>query len=310
MVEAAQDRLSGTLVGMPQIHPTAVVSPQATLEEGVRVGPLCVVEGPVHLAADVRLMGSNWLRGPMRIGEDTLLYPGACVGLPPQHKAIAESDEVGGVEIGAGCVLREHTTVHAAMKPGERTRVGERLYLMAGAHIGHDCVVGDDVIVCNGSVLAGHVEVHERAYVSGLVSVHQFCRIGTGAMTVGTTAFNVDVPPWCTVVAPNVLGGVNLVGLRRAGVPREEIGLAREAFRRVFRRRTARDEMIAVLEEIGAACGPARQMAEFVRGSKRGVMTGDGRPRIYTLQWLRRAMRPEVWREGLDMPEAAEETLA
>lgn len=278
-----------------QVHPTALVSEEATLEEGVIVGPRCTIEGPVRVAEGCRLLGDVHLRGDVEIGPRTIVYPYACVGYGPQHVKYGPDDPVGGVRVGAGGVIREHATIHASMYPGKHTTIGERIYMMVASHIGHDCLVGDDVIMCNGALLAGHCEIAPRVYISGNAAIHQFCRVGTGAMVVGGAGCNADVPPFCTLVAPNMLGGLNLVGMRRAGIPRAEITIARRAYREVFRKRFDRAEQIRILDRLGEDSAPVREMAAFVRGSKRGVLSGDGRPRPHMLHWFHERLRPEAW---------------
>lgn len=292
----------------PDIHPTALVDDAARIAPGVRIGPRCTVEGPVVLGEGVTLIADVHVHGDTRIGPGSVVYPYACIGFGPQHVKIRHGDPIGAVRIGTDTVIREHATVHASMYPDQKTVVGDRLYLMVGGHIGHDCVVGDDVIICNGAMLAGHCEIADRAYLSGGVSVHQFCRVGRGAMLAGGSSCNADVPPYCTLITMNTLNGLNLVGMRRAGLPREEITLARRAYREAFRVRLDRGEQIRRLEALADRCGPAREMAEFVRTTERGVLCGDGRPMAYTLRWLRKALRPDAWIEKI--PEEEHDALA
>lgn len=292
---------------MPSVHPSATVSDEARLAPGVTVGPRCTIEGPVVLGENVTLIGDVHIYGDTHLGPGSTVYPYACVGFGPQHVKLGHGDPIGGVRIGAHAVIREHATIHAAMHVGTHTTIGDRFYIMVSSHVGHDCVIGDDVIVCNSSLLAGHCEIGDRVYVSGVVAVHQFCRIGTGAMLVGGTMCNADVPPFCTLVAPNMLGGLNLVGMRRAGIPRDEITTARRAYREVFRVRIDRAEQLRRLDALGEHAAPVREMAEFVRSSKRGVLSGDGRPRPHTLHWLRHALRPGAWKNLNEFAPIAED---
>lgn len=292
---------------MPSVHPSSTVSDEARLGPGVTVGPRCTIDGPVVLDENVTLIGDVHVYGDTHIGPDSTVYPYACVGFGPQHVKFGHGDPIGGVRIGRNAVIREHATIHAAMHEGAHTTIGDRFYIMVSAHVGHDCVVGSDVIVCNSSLLAGHCEIGDRVYISGNVSVHQFCRIGTGAMLVGGTMCNADVPPFCTLVAPNMLGGLNLVGMRRAGIPRDEITITRRAYREVFRVRIDRTEQLRRLDALGEHAAPVREMAGFVRESKRGVLAGDGRPRPHTLLWLRRALRPGAWKNLNELAPIAED---
>ncbi len=261
------------------IHPSAIVSSDATIEPGVTVGPRCTIEGPVTLRAGVTLIGDVHITGDTEIGAGTMVYPYACIGFGPQHIKIKPGDPVGGVRIGADCTIREHATIHAAMHEGAHTVLGDRDYIMVAGHIGHDCVLGDDVIVCNSAQVAGHCEIADKVYISGNVSVHQFVRIGRGAMLSGGTQTGLDIPPYAVLAGRNVLAGLNLVGMRRAGIPREEITRARAAYRGAFRRGVTRAEQLAQLDEHAESSEVAKMMADFVRASSRGIASARPRPR-------------------------------
>lgn len=269
------------------IHPTAIVSAQATIEPGAHIGPGCIIDGPATIRSGANLIANVHVAGDTQIGENTTIYPYACVGFGPQHIKIKPGSPIGGLTIGSDCVIREQTTIHAAMEPGTRTIVGNRLFLMATAHIGHDCIIGNDVVMCNGALAAGHVEIHDKAFLSGMVAVHQFCRVGRNAMLGGGTIASSEVPPYCTLVAMNTLGGLNLVGMRRSGISGNDISKTKEAYRKAFRVRLSKDQQLAILDELGESCEPVRLMAEFVRTSKRSVSLGDGKPRPHIMQWLR-----------------------
>lgn len=258
----------------PVIHPTAVVDPRCELAEGVEIGPFCILRGVVRLARGVKLMSHVCIDGPAEIGENTEVYPGVCIGFPPQDVKFKPGMPTAGVKIGANTLLREHVTIHAASKPpgeGHPTTIGDNCFLMVNSHLGHDARVGHGVILVNGVLLAGHTEVQDRATLSGAAAIHQFVRIGRFAFVTGLTGHALDVPPFCIAGARNTIFGINAVGLRRAGFPREHITLLRKAFRLGFRVRQPRAEQIAVLRDLGAACPPVLEMAEFVAASKRGV---------------------------------------
>lgn len=258
----------------PVIHPSAIVDSRARLAPGVEIGPGCVVRGEVSLAQGVRLIGGVYIEGPVEIGDGTLVYPGACIGFPPQDVKFKPGMPTAGVKIGANCLIREHVTIHSASKaPGEGapTTIGDNVFMMANSHAGHDAKVGNGVILVNAVLLAGHSEVQERATLSGAAMVHQFGRIGKFAFISGGTAQAMDVPPFCIAGARNTIHGINAVGLRRAGFPREHITLLRQAFREAFRVALPRKEQVAVLRELGKTCPPVLDMAEFVEKSKRGI---------------------------------------
>lgn len=278
---------------MAFVHPTSLVSEATTLADDTSIGPMCVLEGPVTLGRGVRLIGQCWLRGPVTVADHTTLYPGVVLGMPPQHTVRDPNAPTLGVAIGARVTLREHVTIHAAMLDDGPTRIGDGSYLMSSAHVGHDCVVGERVIMATGAMLAGHCRVADLANISGAVTVHQFVRIGRGAMLSGGTGVSMDVPPWTMVVDRNTLGGLNLVGLRRNGVPREEITTVREAYRRAFRSGVPRLEMLGILDALAPRSPIVADLAEFVRTSTRGIAPGDGSPRPGMLRWLRH------WRDGV-----------
>jgi UDP-N-acetylglucosamine acyltransferase len=256
---------------MQRIHPTAIVSSEAEIGEDVEIGPQCIVQGKVRLDRGVRLIAQVYLQGPLRIGENTRVYPGAAIGMDPQDVKFKEGDITAGVVIGARSIIREQVTIHAATKPDIPTRVGDGVFMMVGSHMGHDTSIGNNVIMVNGSGLAGHSQVGDNATLSGLAIVHQFCRVGRFAFMSGRSGITMDVPPFCILAERNGLVGINVVGLRRAGMPREQITAIRAAFRDVFRPILTRPEMVEILEERGRECPPVAEMAEFVRTTKRGI---------------------------------------
>ncbi len=264
---------------MSKIHPSASVSPEAILGDGVEIGPQCVVEGNVTIGAGVRLIGHVYVCGPAQIGDGTTIYPNCCLGFPGQDWKFKPGDPTPGVRIGKGCILREHVTVHAATKPDRPTTVGDRCMMMVGSHLGHDSRIGNDVVMVNYSGLAGHAEVGDNATLSGMVGIHQFVRVGRFVFMSAGVGVSMDVPPFCIVPERQRIEGINRVGLRRSGMPREHITLLDEAFRKAFRPgNLSRAEMIEKLLQIGAGCPPVVEMAEFVRQSKRGICPGPGRP--------------------------------
>lgn len=279
---------------MASVHPTAIVPPEAVLGEGVEIGPHCVLSGAVTLGARVRLLANVFLQGPVTIGEGTILYPGACIGFEPQDFKFKPGATTAGVTIGADCLIREHVTIHAASNHHTPTRLGDNCFMMAYTHLGHDCQVGNRVIMVNYSGLSGHCEVADSATLSGHVGAHQFVRIGRLAFLSGGTSVGMDVPPFCMVPERNRLGGLNLVGMRRAGMGREEITEVRRAFRDLFRRPTPKNEMLAELDARAKACPAVAEIAEFVRGTKRGICPGMGRPPRVLTTWLQRRRRGEI----------------
>ncbi len=261
-----------TMRPMPQIHPTATVSREAELDESVQIGPMCVVEGAVKLAAGVRLIGNVYIQGPATIGEGTTIYPFACLGFPGQDFKFKLGDKTAGIVVGRECLIREHSTIHAATNDHTPTTVGDRLFLMANAHIAHDCRVGNNVVMVNNSAIAGHSQVADGVTFSAAALLHQFNRVGRLGFVSGASSLTNEMPPFCVAWGRNQMIGVNLVGLRRAGIPREHITLIRRAYREAFRSRVSKAECLTILRQIGSECPPVMEMADFVASAKRAIV--------------------------------------
>jgi UDP-N-acetylglucosamine acyltransferase len=259
---------------MPMIHASASVSPQAVLGAGVRIGPGCVLEGAVTLGDNVEVIANAYLRGPLTIGPGTVIFPGVWLGFSAQHLKVKPSDPTAGVRIGAGCTLRENATVHAATKIDVPTIIGDACYLMVNAHVGHDCRVGSNVTMVNNTALAGHAEIADQVTLGGGAMVHQFTRVGRLAMIGGGAKIVADAPPFSLVVERAYLSGINVVGLRRAGVERQQITRVREACRRAFKQPLTRPEMQQILDELAGASPLVAEMAAFIRGGQRPISVG------------------------------------
>jgi UDP-N-acetylglucosamine acyltransferase len=250
------------------VHPTAIIDPQAQVDESADVGPFCVIEGPVRVGPGTVLAPYVHLLGHTEVGSNCRLHSGTVVGDLPQDRAFSGAKSY--VRIGNDTILREHVTVHRGTIPDSTTIIGDRCILMAGAHVGHNCVVADDVMIVNGAMLGGHVQVGRRAVLSGNVAVHQFVRIGEFAMIGGLTKITQDVVPYFMVDGPGLVVGINRVGMRRAGIDREGMEDAKTAFRILCRAQGSMKTLVARLDE--AMHSPAgRIIYDFVATpSKRG----------------------------------------
>ncbi len=257
---------------MPEVHPTATVSPQAQLAPDVRIGPRCTLTGDVRIAAGTHLIGDVYLRGPLTLGERNLIYPHACLGFPPQSRSVALEHEGLGVTIGHDNTLREGCTVHSALFDDHPTTLGNDNYLMAYVHVAHDARIGNGCILANNVLLGGHVEVQNGAVLGGASAFHQFVRIGELAMVAGLCGPDQDVPPFCMVDYPGArVISINRRGLRRAGLGKHARPL-RRAFELLYHsRHTNSVAAAAILDELGddPLC---RRMAEFVQTTKRGLV--------------------------------------
>lgn len=228
--------------------------------------------GPdVKLGKDVKVHPFAHIDGHTTIGDHSEIFPHACLGGPPQDLSYKGSPTM--LVIGEKAVIREGASIHRASEKEDRvTVVGARLYLMGNAHIGHDCRIGDDVIITHGSALGGHCHIGDRAIIGGNSSIHQHCRIGTMVMIGGGTLAIQDVPPYCLAQGnPARLFGLNEVGLDRRGFPSATISALRKVYRLLFRSdRTRKDAVAAARGEWGNVPEVAGLLA-FLDGSKRGI---------------------------------------
>ncbi len=271
----------GSSIASARVHPTAIVDTSVQMGPGVEIGPGCIVRGDVKLGAGVKLIAQVCIEGPCEIGEQTSLYPFACIGFPPQDYKFKDGAPTAGVKIGRECLIREHVTIHQSSKTTHPTTVGDRCMLMVASHLGHDTVIGNDVILVNAVLLAGHVRVGDKATLSGNVAVHQFCRVGRLAFVSGGNAFSTDVPPFCIGGSRNTIMGLNKVGMRRNGVPREDINQLDRAFRLAFAERIPRPEMISRLAELAEQSEYVREFRDFLaektgKSIAQARFSGDG----------------------------------
>lgn len=232
------------------VHPTAIV------EDGVQLGAGCVI----HAYAVVR-------RGTV-LGDGVAVHPFAVVGGDPNFLKF-DPATVSGVRIGAGTVVREHASINRSIYPGKDTVVGARCYLMANAHVGHDCAVGDDVVLATNIMLGGHVDVGSHTFFGGGAGAHQFSRIGEGVMIAGLARITQDLAPFLLVAERNEVAGLNLVGLRRRGVARESIAELKDCYRDVFAGGDPR-KLAAARLAAGVRSAEAKRFLEFFATGKRG----------------------------------------
>lgn len=255
------------------IHPTAIIHPKAKLDSTVRVGPYAVIDEGVEIGPDCVIGPHAYLTGLTKIGSGNTFHAGCVIGDAPQD--LKYKNEPTRVRIGDNNVFREHVTVHRSNKTSEDTIIGSRNFLMHHAHVAHNCLVGNDVIIANGVMLGGHAVVDDRVFLSGNCLVHQFCRVGTLAMMQGGSATTKDLPPFCTALRFNEICGLNIVGLRRAGFSPEERLELKKVYRLLFR--SGKNLRAAVAEGQETFSGKAAKiLLDFVAGTKRGVSADVG----------------------------------
>jgi len=253
------------------IHPLAVVSPEAEIGPHVHIGPFSIVEPDVTIGPQCILEGHVVVKAGTTLGPDNHVLEGAVLGGFPQH--VHMPDSPGRVIIGSGNTIRENVTVHRALEADNLTVIGDHNLLMVNSHVAHDCRLGNHTIITNNAMLAGHVTVEDRAYISGAAGIHQFCRIGTLAMVGGQAHLPKDVPPFVTVDGlSSLVVGLNQIGLRRAGFDREAVRQLKAAYRVIYRSGLAWAEILKRLKS-EFPDGPAAEFYRFLSTTSRGIVS-------------------------------------
>jgi UDP-N-acetylglucosamine acyltransferase len=250
---------------MPQIHRTAVVAAGAVLAEDVVVGPYCIVGEEVELGPGVKLYSHAVVEGRTTIGAHTRIFPFASIGFEPQD--LKYQGEPSGLVIGCRNTIREYVTMSPGTAGGGMlTRVGDDCLFMVGAHVAHDCRIGDHVILVNNATLGGHVVVEDYAILGGLSAVHQFVRIGRHAMIGGMSGVERDVIPFGLVMGERArLTGLNIVGLQRRGFSREDINGLRSAYQLLFHAGGTLSDRVNEAAERFAGIAPVADIIAFIR---------------------------------------------
>ncbi|MDR9435969.1 MAG: acyl-ACP--UDP-N-acetylglucosamine O-acyltransferase [Thiohalophilus sp.] len=250
------------------IHPTAVVSDQAQLGSGNQVGPFVVIHDDVILGDNNVLHSGVVVHSGSRIGHANRIHEYAVIGGLPQDLGFDPATS-SYVTLGDENVLREAVIIHRASVANEHTRLGNHNYLMNGAHLGHDCVLGNHVVIAPYAALGGFVSVADRAFISGGVMIHQFARVGELAMIGGNSKITRDVLPFLiTDGMPGRVRGLNVVGLRRAGYPAPDLRALKQAYRILFRGEADLAASLEQLQSLGT--DSTSRLAAFIEGSKRG----------------------------------------
>ncbi len=251
---------------MPQIHPTAIIEPGAEIAATATIGPYCHVGGKVALGDGVELLSHVVVAGRTSVGEGTRIFPFASIGHRPQD--LKYKGEESSLIIGRRNTIREYVTMNPGTEGGGMvTRIGDDCLFMANAHVGHDCVLGNHIVMANSVPLAGHVVVGDYAAFGGLAAVHQFVRIGEHAYVGGLTGVERDVIPFGLVIGDRArLVGLNMVGLQRRGFSREDIQALRGAYQMLFEdaNGTLADRVAAVAARY-LEVPPVRDLVDFMR---------------------------------------------
>jgi UDP-N-acetylglucosamine acyltransferase len=253
-----------------KIHPAALVDSDAQIGAEVEIGPFSVI-GPGAVVGNNTIVQSHVvIEGNVAIGTGNFIGQGAIIGTPPQDLSFSP-DRKTKVEIGNDNVIREYCTIHRGSPEGSATKIGDKNFLMAGAHVGHNCAIGNNVVIANNCLLAGHVRVDDQAFLGGGSTFHQHMHVGRLVMVQGSSAFGKDLPPFVIAAERNSVFGVNVVGLRRAGFSAKDRNEIKAAFKLLYMSGLNIGQAIekAATMKFGA---PAREFIDFVANAKkRGI---------------------------------------
>ena len=253
-----------------KIHPTAIIDPAARIANDVEVGPFSIVGPQVTIGEKTIVQSHVVIEGDVTIGIGNFIGHGAVIGAPPQDVSFSPERKTN-LEIGNDNIIREYCTIHRGTIEGSSTKIGNKNFLMAGAHIGHNCEIGNNVVIANNCLLAGYVCVDDGAFLGGGSTFHQFMRIGRLVMVQGSSAFGKDLPPFVIAAERNYVFGLNTVGLRRAGLTAGDRNEIKEAFKLVYLSGLNTSQ---ALEKAATMTfnAPAREFLDFISSSnKRGI---------------------------------------
>jgi len=251
------------------IHPTAIVSPKARIDSSVEIGPYVIIDGDVTIGPNCRIFPHVHITGYTTIGAGNEIHTGAVIGDTPQD--LGFQDVRSYVRIGDHNVIREYVTIHRGTAPESATVIGNHCFLMAVAHVAHNCELADHVKLANQVLLAGYVRVGEGSFLSGVAMVHQFVKIGRLCMIAGGTRVHQDIPHFMMAHGESNLVGINKVGLKRAGFTSQQIMAIRAAFRKLWRSGMNFSKAVELLETKDNT-EPVRELLAFIKApSRRGI---------------------------------------
>lgn len=254
------------------IHPSAIIGKNVSLGEENEIGPHVIIEDGVRMGSHNKIWPSAYICSGTEIGDQNEIHMNAVIGHTPQDLAYQGAPTK--TQIGNKNIIREFTTIHRGTKEGTVTTLGDHNFLMAYAHVGHNCQLGNKIVMVNNATLGGYCLVEDGAFISGMVVVHQFCRIGKLAMIGGLSAINQDTPPY-TISAgrTTVVCGLNFIGLRRAQIPASTRDEIKRAYKLLYHSELNTTHAISEIEKM-ATTPEVKYFSEFVKQSKRGICPG------------------------------------
>lgn len=254
---------------MSHIHPTAIIDKDAQIDPEAYIGPYCIIEKGAQIGKGTILQSHVIIGEGSVIGKDNIFYPHCIIGARPQVLGLRDRDPIGSVIIGDSNILREYVTVHRSKYSGQATCIGNNNLLMAGAHIGHDCLLKDKIVLTNYVQIAGHCHIQTGVWLAGLVAIHQFVTVGKWAYAAGMTAINRDVPPFVIICGsyPAKIRGVNLKGLARAGLNREQKRRIIDAYKQLYKKGGHMANKIRDLEQQNGLDENVKAMVDAIKKS-------------------------------------------
>ncbi|MEW6214058.1 MAG: acyl-ACP--UDP-N-acetylglucosamine O-acyltransferase [Nitrospirota bacterium] len=254
-----------------EIHQTTIIDPKAEIDEGVSIGPFCIIREGAHIKKGSKLISNIIIESNTEVGENCVIYPFTTIGLPPQD--LKYKGEKTGIKIGNNNIVREYITIHKASVGGDGvTTIGDKNFLMAYVHIAHDCKIGSNIIMANAATLGGHVVVEDYAVIGGLVAVHQFTRIGAYTMVGGFSGVGQDIPPYTIASGARArLFGLNTIGLKRHGFSDSTINELKKAYKILFREKRTLKDAIKKIQEDLPYTDEIKHLIEFIQKNKRGI---------------------------------------
>ncbi len=254
---------------MPTIHPTAIIDQQVSLADDVTIGPHCVLEGEISIGSGTTLIGNVYLTGKLTMGERNVVYPFSSIGFCAQDINFPHDQYEPGIVIGNDNTFREGVTIHRATQEAPTT-IGNHNFLMTTSHVGHDCQIGNNNTIVTDVSLGGHVHMQDHVIIGGGSVVHQFVSIGTGAMVAGGIFITGDVAPHFMATGSNIIGSVNLVGMRRKDISREEIKERQDIYKLIYRSGNSVAKSVEALQALGSPT--SSEYVSFIEQSRKGLV--------------------------------------